>query len=276
MEPMSAVRRVRIHRLLAGAPAEEREDRLAVEEPLEIRIGGKPATVIMRTPGHDEELARGFLYTEGLIRRAEDLAGIARVESDKAEERGNVLDVTLAPSLVALRAKEKPFQRNFYASSSCGVCGKSSLEAIAVRSPKVVSDARFAPAVLVRLPERLREEQAAFEETGGLHAAALFDEVGTLVAVREDVGRHNAVDKLVGWALVAGRLPASRLALMVSGRASFEIVQKAIAAGVPAVCAVSAPSSLAVSLAERFGVSLVGFLRGPSMNVYSGGERIVD
>jgi FdhD protein len=248
------------------------EDAVAVEEPLEIRIGGRAATVIMRTPGCDEELARGFLYTEGLISNIGDLLEISRPGGLRPEEIGNVLDVRVQPALVRVQ----PFQRNFYASSSCGVCGKSSLAAIQVKSPRVVSDLVVARATIAALPERLSAAQAAFAQTGGLHAAGLFDERGALLAAREDVGRHNAVDKLVGWALAEGRLPASRAILMVSGRTSFEILQKAIAAGVPVVCAVSAPSSLAVSLAEQLGVTLVGFLRGGSMNVYAHVERIRD
>jgi FdhD protein len=264
-----------ILRLRAGEAPRPDEDALAVEEPLEIRVGGRPTTVIMRTPGADEELARGFLFTEGLIARAEELRAIARPEGLRPEERGNVLDVQVAaPALV--RIAPAALQRNFYASSSCGVCGKSSLAAIAVRSPPVQSDLTVDRATLAGLPERLAAAQPTFARTGGLHAAALFDADGALLAAREDVGRHNAVDKLIGWALAEGRLPASRAILMVSGRTSFEILQKAIAAGVPVVCAVSAPSSLAVELAEKFGVTLVGFLRGASMNVYAHPARITD
>ncbi len=261
-----------VWRMPAGAEARLDDDALAVEEPLELRIGGRPTTVIMRTPGHDEELARGFLYTEGLITTAADLVAARRPERLRPDEVGNVLELEVAPALVRVR----PFQRNFYASSSCGVCGKSSLAAIEVKSPPVASDLRVSRALLASLPERLGAAQAAFARTGGLHAAALFDEAGALVAAREDVGRHNAVDKLIGWALAAERVPASRAVLMVSGRTSFEILQKAIAAGVPVVCAVSAPSSLAVALAERFNVTLVGFLRGASMNVYAHRERVTD
>ncbi len=256
---------------LSASGQETITDSVAVEEPLELRIGGRPTTVIMRTPGCDEELARGFLYTEGLIGAAGDLIGLRRPEHLKPEEVDNVLDLEVAPALVRIQ----PFQRNFYASSSCGVCGKSSLAAIAVKSPPVESSLRVSQRVIAALPDRLRAGQAAFAQTGGLHAAGFFDARGDLLAVREDVGRHNAVDKLIGWALHEGRLPARDLGLMVSGRTSFEILQKAIAAGVPIVCAVSAPSSLAISLAEKFGVTLVGFLRGGTMNVYAHAERIV-
>ena len=268
----AAVTTTRMVRLPAGAPAESREDQLAVEEPIEIRIGGTPTTVIMRTPGHDEELARGFLFTEGLIHRAEDLLSVTRPAAEKPEEVGNLLDVEVAPPLVT----RKPFSSNFYASSSCGVCGKSSLAAIEVHAKPVTSEARWSRALIATFPDQLRAAQSLFDATGGLHAAALLDKNGDLVVVREDVGRHNAVDKTIGWALAAGRLPASQLALQVSGRTSFEILQKAIMAGVPLVCAVSAPSSLAVALAEKFGVTLVGFLRAGSMNVYAHPHRVID
>jgi FdhD protein len=263
-----------ITRLDGSEPARAARDEVAVEEPLELRLSGRPTTVIMRTPGHDVELARGFLYTEGLIQGAADLLSVRRPENLKPDEVGNVLDLEVAPALV--KPGKSPFQRNFYASSSCGVCGKSSLAAIEVKSPRIASDLVVSRATVAALPDALRAGQAAFEKTGGLHAAGLFDEGGKLLALREDVGRHNAVDKLIGWALAEKRIPASRALLMVSGRTSFEILQKAISAGVPIVCAVSAPSSLAVALADRFGVTLVGFLRGGSMNVYSHPSRITD
>ncbi|HEX2570876.1 MAG TPA: formate dehydrogenase accessory sulfurtransferase FdhD [Polyangia bacterium] len=270
----TAVTAAEVLRLVEGERPNRFSDTVAVEEPLEVRLGGKPATVIMRTPSPagDAELARGFLFTEGLITSADDIAEIRRPEGLKPEEVGNVVDVTLAPRLVQLRPRS--VERNFYATSSCGVCGKASLQAIEVHAARVTSDLRVARAVLLELPERLRMAQAAFDLTGGLHAAALFDAAGTLLALREDVGRHNAVDKLVGWALQAGHVPASRLVLMVSGRTSFEILQKAAMAGIPLLCAVSAPSSLAISLADRMGITLVGFLRGQSMNVYAHPGRI--
>ena len=269
----SATVEARIVRLSEGAAAESRLDRLAVEEPIEIRIGGKPATIIMRTPGHDEELVRGFLFTEGLVRAASDIAALVRPEAHKPEEAGNVIDVQLAPRLLSLGGNA--FQRNFYASSSCGVCGKSSLAAIEIHASPVATSLVTTRAQLAVLPDRLRAAQAAFDQTGGLHAAGLFDGEGALLACREDVGRHNAVDKVIGWALAEQRVPAAGLILQVSGRTSFEILQKAIVAGLEVVCAVSAPSSLAVTLAERFGVTLVGFSRGGSMNVYSRPERVV-
>lgn len=247
-----------------------RSDRVIVEAPLEIRLGGKPTTVLMRTPGHDVELVRGFLYGEDQI---PDLAAILSIERPAGltgDELGNVLDVTLAP--MAVRALP---ERLFYSSSSCGVCGKRSIAQLVVRAG-ATRPVRFATsaAVLQALPERLRAAQPLFGATGGVHAAALFEETGELVAVREDVGRHNAVDKLVGWALGAGRLPLGQLGLIVSGRVSYEILQKAIAAGLPLVAAVGAPSSLAIDLAEQFDVTLAGFLRPFGLNIYAGGSRI--
>jgi FdhD protein len=252
------------------------EDGLAVEAPLEIRVGGKALTVVMRTPGHDEELARGFLYAEGIIGAAGDLLRVSRVGGLAGDEAGNVVDVQLAPPPVALGARaEKRPERSFFASSSCGVCGKTSIADLQIRAPEVSSSLKVTRAVLRGLPEKLRAAQAVFAETGGLHASGLFAADGTLLQAREDVGRHNALDKLIGWALVENRLPLRDTILMVSGRVSYEIVQKAIVAGLPVIAAVSAPSSLAVDLAARFNVTLVGFLRGASMNVYAHPTRVV-
>ena len=240
-------------------PGGEAGDVVAVEEPLELRIGGVPVAVTMRTPGHDEELALGFALTEGLRP-----AG-ARVPDDLA---ANTVDVD-APGFDLGRV-----QRSFYTSSSCGICGKGALEAIAVEAPRVESDLRV-PAVLVAgLPDRLRETQAAFEATGGLHATALFSSEGELLCVREDVGRHNALDKVIGRAFLDGLLPLSRSVLCVSGRLSFELVQKAAVAGCPLLVAVGAPSSLAVELAADRGLTLCGFVRGGSLNVYTETWRI--
>jgi FdhD protein len=256
-------------------------DRLAVEAPLEIRIGGQPLTVVMRTPGHDEELARGFLFTESIIARADDLLSVTRVEGLHGDEVGNVLDVRLSPPALTLgggptllRPRGRA-ERSFFASSSCGVCGKTSIAQLAIDVPPLSSALRVQRDVVRALPDRLRQSQALFAETGGLHASGLFDASGALLAAREDVGRHNALDKLIGWALTAGRLPLADSLLMVSGRVSYEILQKAIMAGIPVVAAVSAPSSLAVELAERFNVTLVGFLRGSSMNVYAHADRLI-
>jgi FdhD protein len=233
----------------------ERRDELAVEEPLEIRVDGHPISVTMRTPGDDLDLAVGFLTTEGAV------VATATACAD------NVVDVTVhsIPDL----------QRNFYTSSSCGLCGKSSIEAVRTASRYDVrpDEAPIDPAVLVTLPERLRAAQRGFDKTGGLHAAALFRD-GELLCVREDVGRHNAVDKVVGWAVQRELLPLAGSVLQVSGRASFELVQKALMAGIPALAAVSAPSSLAVELADEAGMTLIGFLRGTSYNIYAGAHRL--
>lgn len=253
-----------------------RPDSLAVEEPLELRAAGSPLTVTMRTPGHDVELAHGFLLTEGVIGSADDLVSARYCDSVDAEGRNtyNVLDLALAPGV---QPPDTGVERNFYTTSSCGVCGKASLDAVRLKT-------RFSPAddpvrlpwpVLATLPERLREAQRVFDSTGGLHAAGLFTASGELLVAREDVGRHNAVDKVLGWALLAGHVPARGSVLMVSGRASFELVQKAVMAGVPVLAAVSAPSSLAADLAEESGTTLVGFLRDGAGNVYAGTERIV-
>jgi FdhD protein len=249
-----------------------RSDRLATEEPMEIRIEEPGAeqrsvAVTMRTPGHDFELAVGFLLTEGLIFGRDDVRSVRYCAVPREEQHYNVVSVAVA------RALEFE-QRSFYATSSCGVCGKASLDAIDVQCAPIADGPVVAPAVVTALPEALRGAQAVFERTGGLHAAGLFDPQGTLIASREDVGRHNAVDKLVGAQLLEGRLPLSESILMVSGRASFEIIQKAATAGIPIVCAVSAPSSLAVDAARRFGLTLVGFLRGERFNIYTRAERI--
>ncbi len=234
-------------------------DQVAVEEPLEIRIGGRPVAVTMRTPGHDEELALGFCLSEGLRP-----AG-ARLPDDLS---ANTVDVD------ASGFDPQRLQRSFYTSSSCGVCGKGALEAVSVEAPRVTSELRVPLAFVSSLPDRLREAQAAFAVTGGLHATGLFDSGGELLCVREDVGRHNALDKVVGWAFGAGRLPLAHAVLCVSGRLSFELVQKAAVAGCPIMVAVGAPSSLAVDLAADRGVTLCGFVRGGTANVYTEAWRI--
>jgi FdhD protein len=245
------------------------QDSLAAEEPLEIRVDGIPLTVTMRTPGNDVELAAGFLLTEGIIESHDQLGKIRAVAPD-AGAKSNVVEVQLKNS--QFTAEDQ--QRNFFAASSCGICGKASIEAIrrrGLRAPN--SDFRASPKVLCRLPEILRAYQPVFDRTGGLHAAALFDVQGNLIALREDIGRHNAVDKLAGWALLEDRLPLSDFIMLVSGRGGFEIIQKALAAGVPVVASVSAPSSLAVKLARELGLTLVGFLRGQRFVIYSGSFR---
>jgi FdhD protein len=232
-------------------------DRLAVEEPLEIRIEGDPIAVTMRTPGHDEELALGFCLSEGIPARA------ARAPDDFAANTVEV-DVDVQDGFDA-----RAVRRNFYTSSSCGVCGKGALEAVAVEAPRVDSDLRVSLKLIAALPDRLRKEQATFEATGGLHATGLFDTQGTLVCIREDVGRHNAMDKVIGWAHGTGALPLSANILCVSGRLSFELVQKAAVAGCPILVAVGAPSSLAVELAQDRGITLCGFVRDGAANVYT-------
>jgi FdhD protein len=269
--------RIRI-RELSGTQAKDRRDDLATEEPLEIRLTApdgarKTIAITMRTPGHDFELAAGFLSGEGLI-RAGDIAGIAYCTDEDLppEARYNTVTVRLHGAIPDLPALD----RHFLTSSACGVCGSASLDALHDRcGPIPQGSLQLTPEILYGLPDTLRKAQGVFGKTGGLHAAGLFSATGMLVALREDVGRHNAVDKLVGWAALSDRLPLADHVLMVSGRTSYEIMQKALAAGVPAVCAVSAPSSLAVELARDFGMTLVGFLRGERCNVYAGQERIM-
>jgi FdhD protein len=248
------------------------QDYLVGEEPLQIRVGKFPLTVTMRTPGHDLELAAGFLFTEGLIRRREQIRSLEQSAGDGERDRGNVVQVELEGE-AALNLEQT--QRNFFAASSCGICGKATIEQVRVRGIEPPNpNLRLDPEILCRLPETLREAQAIFGRTGGLHAAGLFDTRGEMAALREDVGRHNAVDKVVGWALLAGKLPLSENVLMVSGRGGFEIIQKACVAGIPVVASVSAPSSLAVQLARELRLTLVGFLRGKRFIVYAGEERL--
>lgn len=253
------------------------EDSVAIEEPLEIRLGyeteGKRQTssisVTMRTPGDDEDLATGFLFTESIIRTPGDIAIVKPCNGDNAVrvELEDGVDVDLGR-----------LQRHFYTSSSCGVCGKTSLDALHATGVEPLPDmsAQFTRSMLTDIPARLRDMQETFEETGGLHAAAAFGSDGEMLVVREDIGRHNAVDKVIGALLRAGRIPARDLGLMVSGRASFELMQKAVVASMPLLTAVSAPSSLAVELAREFNVTLIGFLRGDTFNIYAGEERIAE
>lgn len=248
------------------------QDYLVGEEPMQIRVGKHPLTVIMRTPGHDLELAAGFLFTEGLIERREQILSLDHVEDCKSTERGNIVQAELATD--ASLDLERT-QRNFFSGSSCGICGKASIESVRARGVRPANPAfRVNPELLCRIPDTLRSGQEIFGRTGGLHAAGLFDANGNLVTQREDVGRHNAVDKIVGWALREGCLPLSNCILMVSGRGGFEIVQKAAVAGVPVVASVSAPSSLAVQFARGIGMTLVGFLRDKRFVVYSGDVRL--
>ena len=261
---------------LSGGDTVMRPETLAVEEPLEIRVNGTPITVTMRTPGSDIELAQGFLLTEGVITAREDVLTVryCRGSGDDGLNTYNVLDVTLA---AGVELPDVDVTRNFYTTSSCGVCGKASLDAVQLISRHGPGDdpAAVTADTLTAMPEQLRSSQRVFASTGGLHGAALFGVDGTMLAIREDIGRHNAVDKVIGWALEAGRIPLSGTVLLVSGRASFELTQKAVMAGVPVLAAVSAPSSLAVDLASQSGLTLVAFLRRDSMNVYTRPDRVV-
>ncbi len=266
----------RVTRLTLGEAPVSRRDTLAGEEPLEIRVGGRSLAVTMRTPGADFDLAAGFLVSEGVVGAREELVALRYCAGEvEGANTFNVLDATLAPHVAP---PEERVARAFFTTSSCGLCGKASIDAVRTRSRfDLAADPMSVEAsVLAALPERLREAQAVFRATGGLHAAALADGAsGELLCVREDVGRHNAVDKVVGWALREGRLPLRGTVLLVSGRASFELVQKAAMAGVAMLAAVSAPSSLAVELAEETGMGLVGFLRPPSMVVYANAQRVL-
>jgi FdhD protein len=263
-----------------GANVTRRMDSIATEEPLEVRVaaGGERQTVAitMRTPGADFELSAGFLYGEGVVSDPHELRRITYCVDPEVDpdQRYNIVNVELrTPALPELGSLE----RHFFTSSACGVCGKAGLEALHIRGCSIPpSTGWLSPSIVTSLPEKLRSAQSVFQSTGGLHAAALFDASGELIALREDVGRHNAVDKLIGWAFLQGKLPLSEHIVLVSGRSSYEIVQKCLAAGVPVLCAVSAPSSLAVDLARDFGMTLVGFLRGERFNIYSGLERFVD
>jgi len=262
----------RILRWKQGLLGQAANDSLAREEPLEIRVKGESVAVTMRTPGHDEELALGFLLSEGVIAGPSDVLEVAPCQQGEAALRGNVLNVFLAPKVVIDLAK---LRRNVYASSSCGLCGKASIESVHAHfEPLAKREPVIAAESILQLPDKLRAGQETFEKTGGLHAAGLFDAEGNLITLREDVGRHNAVDKALGRSMLDGIFPPENHLLMVSGRASFEIMQKALAGRVGVICAVSAPSSLAVEFAQESGQTLVGFLRGDTFNVYSHPERI--
>lgn len=272
----------KVWKVQAGRPKQE-SDRLAAEEPLEIRVesgdkGHRMTTslsVTMRTPGNDFELAAGFLFTEGILRRKRDVARIEYCTDAGVPQEYNIVSAVLRPDVEFLADR---LSRHFYMTSSCGVCGKTSLEAVRVVAHHPIPPDRpmLSAATISGMPERLRERQALFSETGGLHAAGLFDEAGKLLSLKEDVGRHNAVDKVIGAQFLGNLVPLSDRALAVSGRASFEIMQKAAVAGIPFVVAVGAPSSLAVTLANEFGMTLVGFARGNRFNVYTGKDRVRD
>lgn len=259
----------RIVRWALGSKPVRCEDEFAIEEPLEIRVDNQPVSVTMRTPGQDEELAAGFLVTEGMIKKRGD---IRKIQPHPRNRDKNVMNVFLAPEVIV---DFKQLTRHVFASSSCGLCGKATIESVHRHFPKINSKLTVCAKIFLDLPAKLRAEQSTFERTGGLHAAALFDLEGNLLVLREDVGRHNAVDKVLGHAFLEGNFPLDRHILMVSGRASFEFLQKALAARVPLICAVSAPSSLAVEFAAESGQTLVGFLREERMNVYSHVKRIL-
>ncbi len=267
MSLAKTTRPVSIARIDGAAKAETRDDSLATEEPLEIRVGGQAIAVVMRTPGHDRELVAGFLVTEGLLKRREDVLDVVYCRMDGGKPEENIIDVLLAPTAKVDVAK---LTRHIFTSSSCGICSKATIDAVRVQFPAIAKSLSPNRSVLSALPDKLRAAQATFAATGGLHASALFDAGGTLQVVREDVGRHNALDKVVGHAFFAERLPLADAILLVSGRVSFEIMQKALAGGIPCVAAISAPTSAAVEFARASGQTLVGFLRGTRMNVYAG------
>jgi FdhD protein len=281
--PRQSTRHLSVRRFRGGElGAADDPDQVATEEPFEIRVGysrrdgsraEEPVSVTMRTPGHDEDLAVGFLFTEGIIRERGDVQAVVARGQRMADGLVNVVRVELAPGVAV---DFKRLERNFYMTSSCGVCGKASIDAVAVQGQYDIGavDFRISGEALGRVPSALKVKQAVFEQTGGLHASALFDAAGTIGALREDVGRHNALDKLIGHALMHGELPLRRNGVIVSGRASFELMQKAKMAGVPLVAAVGAPSSLAVEIAREFGITLVGFLKADRFNVYSRPDRI--
>lgn len=266
----SSVRPVALTRW-AGLAYKKVDDMLAVEEPLEIRIGDRSLAVVMRTPGNDRELVAGFLFTEGIVRDRGAILDLVYCQAG-TEPEANVMNVHLAPGVAVDWTR---LTRHTFASSSCGLCGKASIDAVRAAAPALASSARVVPrkGVLEQIPEVLREQQRGFALTGGVHASGLFKQDGSLLALREDVGRHNALDKAIGWAFFAERLPLDDCILLVSGRVSFELMQKALMAGIPTVAAVSAPTSLAVEFARESGQTLVGFMRGDHLNLYAGTIR---
>lgn len=270
-ECMPATRTVAIHRLAPRVGLRATEDVVAAEEPLEIRVEGQTVAITMRTPGEDRELAAGFLLTEGVIKSARDLFDLTTCVSREIEGETNVVDAALAHPSNFDPAK---LSRHVFTSSSCGICGKTSIESAMKRRKPLRDSVRVPAKTILALPDRLASEQTVFKATGGLHACALFSKEGELIAVREDVGRHNALDKLIGWAVLEKRTPLAGHIVLLSGRSSFEMMQKSHAAGIPLVVAIGAPSSLAVEFAQQAGLTLCGFVRGGSMNVYAGAERV--
>ncbi len=269
---LSPIQKTRFQRSDDSVETSQEPDVLACEEPLEIRVEGKSVAVVMRTPGHDEELVAGFLRTEGMIATAEDVFEISACPAVDEAGKGNVIDVLLRNPDAA---KLEQLTRHVFSSSSCGICGKATIESVFCDFPPVSSALRITAETLLRLPFTLRKAQENFEQTGGLHASALFSNDGTLQILREDVGRHNALDKVIGNALLAGQLPCDSSILLMSGRLSFEILQKALAAGISVVAGISAPSSLAVEFAEEAGQTVIGFLRPKGFNVYTHAERVL-
>ncbi len=265
-DPISRIDITRIHRDCA---AKLLSDEVAREEPLEIRVEGRSVAVVMRTPGHDVELTAGFLVTEGVVKNARDILEVTQCPVT-TDSKGNVVDVLLGGAVVNWDS----LTRHVFSASSCGLCGKTSIDSVFQSFQPVSATWSIAPDLLFSLPDKLRAAQETFSKTGGLHASAIFDQDGNLVVLREDVGRHNALDKVLGWSLQQGLLPLDRHILLVSGRVSFEIMQKALAGGIPLVAAISAPSSLAVEFAETASQTLVGFLRGGTMNVYAHPQRL--
>lgn len=263
---------VSLHRWRRGEPLAPDTDHVAVEEPLELRVNGRSVAVVMRSPGHERELAAGFLLTEGVIHSSDDLLDVLICRDLPEGQSGNVVDALLAPHVTVNFDR---LTRHVFSASSCGLCGKATLDAVLQTFPPVPFTHRFAPDALTAWPRRLREAQPSFSATGGVHASALFDAAEALVAVREDIGRHNALDKLIGHALLERRLPLSGHGLMLSGRISFELVQKALAAGIGLIAGIGAPSTLALECAERGSMTVVGFLRDDHFNVYTHPERLV-
>ncbi|MEZ5292250.1 MAG: formate dehydrogenase accessory sulfurtransferase FdhD [Vicinamibacterales bacterium] len=261
-------------RRLRGGQAAETDDRVAVEEPLEVRVNGASFAVVMRTPGQDLPLAAGFLLAEDVVREADEIAAIEHCDDVEDEARGNVVNVTVRGGAEARLGARLAERRQVVTTSACGLCGRRTIESVRARAAGVDGDWRVGASIVLGLPGALRASQAAFDATGGLHAAALCDLDGRVLLAAEDVGRHNAVDKIVGRALIEGRVPLDRAMLVVSGRSSYELVQKALLGGVPLVAGVSAPSSLAIDLARESGITLCGFVRGEGMNVYAHPERI--
>lgn len=265
-----AISEVKVRKVNVSGAAVEVADVTATEEPLEIRVEGRSVAVVMRTPGHDEELAAGFLVSEGVVQHPRDILEVSQCPSI-GNKHGNVVDVLLGGAVVNWDS----LTRHVFSASSCGLCGKTSIESVFQRFPAVEADWQVTPALIASLPDKLRVAQETFSKTGGLHASGLFDLDGNLVVLREDVGRHNALDKILGHALMNGLLPLNQHILLVSGRVSFEIIQKALAGGIALAAAISAPSSLAVDFAQEAGQTLVGFLRGETMNVYTHPQRIL-